>query len=356
MNRRVDSGGGSSEGTSIRLEDIARESGVSIKTVSRAIHNHPDVNVATRARIMKIVDMHHYSPNWAAQSLRSRKTQTIGFIVPNITNGFFGQVGIALDEFFRRNSYGTLICFTSNSHEIEIESLNSLIGKNVDGIVFAPVGGAGDYFNKVPRLARKPLVIIDNACKDIDAAYVLHDNRHGVGLLVEHLFSHGHRKIACVTGPIEETSGAERLKGYREAIERCGLRYEESLVRVTNWEINGGDVAVHELFNNPAKRPTAVFFANSQLLLGGYKAFNSLKIAIPSDVAVVSFDPPYVIDSLVPRPTTLDSFEERIGLTAARFLLDLIEGKKSAGKKTVRIRGSLRLGLSCGCQETARGH
>ena len=298
---------------------------------------------------MKIVDEHHYSPNWAAQSLRSQKTHTIGYIVPNITNGFFGEVGLAIDTFFRKYRYNTLICFTSNDHEIEIDSLNSLINKNVDGIIFAPIGYAGDYFSQAPRLAKKPLVIIDNACKGIEANYVLHDNVHGAGLLVEHLFAHGHRKIACVTGPIEETSGAERLKGYREALERCGLPYNESLVRVTTWEIKGGDEAVRDLFQDSSRRPTAVYFANSQLLLGGYKAFNALKLAIPGDVAAVSFDPPNVIDSLVPRPTTLERFEDRIGLTAARLLLDLISERKTKRNKTVRIRRSLSLGVSCGC-------
>jgi len=337
------------EGSPIRLEDIARESGVSIKTVSRAIHDHPDVSSATKSRVMKIVDKHNYSPNWAAQSLRSQKTHTVGFVVPNITNGYFGEIGMTMDRLFRSHRYATLISFTSNDHQIEIESLNSLINKNVDGIVFAPIGGAGDYFRKVPLLARKPLVIIDNAFKEMDAACVLHDNAHGAGLLVEHLYRHGHRRIACVTGPTEETSGAERLEGYRTALARLGLPYDESLVRVTNWEINGGDEAIRDLFGNRAQRPTAVFFANSQQLLGGYKAFNSLGLSLPSDVAVVSFDPPNVMDSLVPRPTTLEAFEEKIGSAAARCLLELIQGKKGARKRAMRIRGDVRVGTSCGC-------
>ena len=137
----------------------------------------------------------------------------------------------------------------------------------------------------------------------------------------------------------------------RRALRRCGLPYDESLVRVTNWEINGGDEAVRDLFSAPGPRPTAVFFANSQLLLGGYKAFNALRLSLPSDVAVVSFDPPHVIDSLVPRPTTLERFEDRIGLTAARFLLDLIPEEKGVRKRTVRIRRNLNRGVSCGCRE-----
>lgn len=298
---------------------------------------------------MEIVDKHGYSPNWAAQSLRSRKTNTIGFVVPNITNGFFGQVGLTIDNYFRKLHYNTLICFTSNNHENEIDSLNSLINKNVDGIIFAPIGFAGDYFSKVPRLQKKPLVIIDNACKGIDAYYVLHDNIHGAGLLVRHLFEHGHRRIACIAGPGEETSGAERLQGYKEALIQCGLPYDESLVRITDWEINGGEAAVLDLFKDKKNRPTAVFFANSQLLLGGYKAFYRMKLAIPKDVAVVSFDPPHVIDSLIPRPTTLGKFEDKIGFTAAKLLFDLISNKKPIPKKTIRIRMDINLGVSCGC-------
>jgi LacI family transcriptional regulator len=166
------------------LKDIAEKTGYSIKTVSRAIHNHSDISVETRRKIMKIVEEHSFEPNWAAQSLRSRRTRTIGFVIPNLTNGYFGQIGMVIDTYFRKLGYTTLIGFTSNSYQNEIESLKSLIAKNVDGIIFAPVGCTGGYFRDIPKLNSKPLVIIDNKCRGIDAHYVLHDNAHGVALLV----------------------------------------------------------------------------------------------------------------------------------------------------------------------------
>ena len=336
--------------SAITLKDLAKEAGVSIKTVSRAIHDHPDINPATRARVMEIVEKHSYSPNWAAQSLRSNKTQTIGLVVPNITNSFFGQVGMTIDTFFRRNGYSTLICFTSNNHRNEIESLQSLLSKNIDGIIFAPVGFANDYFDTLPPLRKKPLVVIDNKCEGIDAHYVLHDNIHGSALLVDHLVGHGHTRIACVTGPINETSGHERLQGYKDALKRHGIPYDESLVRINDWEkIAGGVEATQDLFAHPRNRPTAVYYANSQLLLGGYKAFHSLRLSVPKDAAVVSFDPPYVIDALSPIPTTLGLFEEKIGLMAAKMLFALMTDPKSVVKKEVRMRSALRVGASCGC-------
>jgi len=338
------------EDKAITLKDIAEESGYSIKTVSRAIHNHPDINKTTRKIIMEIVKKYNYSPNWAAQSLRSKKTHTIGFVIPNITNGYFGHVGLSIDRLFRENHYSTLICFTSNNHENEIESLNALMNKNVDGIIFAPVGCEGDYYNRVPGLAKKPLVLIDNICRGIDGSYVLHDNSHGASLLVKHLFNHGHTKIACVTGPVEETSGAERLQGYKNALRNCGLPLDETLIKITNWEINGGNGAVLDLFSSSSKKPTAIFFANHQLLLGGYKALHKLGLSIPGDVAVVSFDPPHVIDALSPRPTTLENFEEKIGSAAANLLLDLISKKREIKENKIRVQGVLRIGASCGCK------
>ena len=333
----------------VTLKDLARETGCSIKTVSRAIHDHPDINPQTRVRIMAVVQRHGYSPNWAAQSLRSRRTQTIGLVVPNITNGFFGQIGMTVDAFFREHRYNTLICFTSARHENELESLHSLLVKNIDGLIFAPVGDTGDYFDRLPALRKKPLVIIDNKCRGIDAHYVLHDNRHGSGLLVDHLAGHGHRRIACVTGPVEETSGAERLEGYRAALERHGLPPDDSLVRVADWEIGGGYAATLDLFGPQGPRPSAVFYANSQMLLGAYRAFHELRLAVPGDAAVVAFDPPFVIDSLTPRPTTLSGIEAEIGLAAARLLHRLMSGQADGAGGETRLRSELVPGSSCGC-------
>ena len=166
---------------------------------------------------------------------------------------------------------------------------------------------------------------------------------------IDHLVGHGHRRIACVTGPLDQTSGHERLQGYREALLSHAVPIDESLVRVADWEeITGGLGATKDLFASGRDRPTAVYYANSQLLLGGYKAFHGLGLSVPKDVAAVSFDPPYVLDALVPIPTTLAPFEEKIGLTAAKILHGLMVDLNTGGKE-IRIRCVLRCGASCGC-------
>jgi LacI family transcriptional regulator len=331
-----------------RLKDIADETGYSIKTVSRAIHDHPDISPETRERIMEVVRRHGFTPQWAAQSLRIRKTHTVGLVVPNLINGFFGQIAMTIDAHFREARYSTLICFTAKSLENEIDSLGSLLGKNVDGIIFAPSGRSVDYFQALPALREKPLVIIDNRCEAMDACHVLHDNCYGMRLLTDHLVARGHRSIAYVGGPTEESSATERLEGYRSALGAHGITVEEELIRVTDWErINGGNDATLDLLSKSRGRLTAILYGNSELLLGGYKAIHGLGLRMPQDVAVAGFDPPYVIDSLVPHPTALDKVEEKIGLTAARLLQDLMSGR-SHTREEIRIRSQLRVGDSTG--------
>jgi LacI family transcriptional regulator len=296
---------------------------------------------------MEVVRKHAFTPQWAAQSLRIRRTHTIGFAVPNLTNAFFGQIAMTIDGHFRQAHYSTLICFTAKSYQTELESLRSLVSKNVDGIIFAPSDSRGRYFQDLPQLREKPLVLIDNRCETVDGWQVLHDNRFGLKLLTDHLVERGYRGIAFIGGPLEESSAAERLAGYRAALRAHGLAPEEELIRIADWEqVNGGYEATMDLLGKQRSRVNAILYGNSQLLLGGYKAIHGLGLRLPQDLAVVSFDPPYVIDSLVPRPTTLGKVEEQIGLTAARLLQELIAGREPASGKEIRIRSELQVGES----------
>ncbi len=332
------------------LKDIAEETGFSIKTVSRAIHDHPDIKGETKLAIMEVVRRRGFTPNWAAQSLRSQRTNTIGYIIPNITNGFFGEIGMSVDTFFRGRGYSTLICFTSNARENEIASIGSLLAKNIDGIVLAPVGNSGQYLDEIPNLEGTPLVIIDNRLSGPPRNYVLQDNEHNSALLTTHILGHGHRSLAFVTGPLEESSARERLAGYRSALAQAGIAPDESLVRSVDWEIRGGfDATMSLLGEGSGRRPTAIIYANSQLLLGGYKAIHELGLSLPEDLAVASFEHPDVIDALSPRPTTLGKMESRIGTAAAEMLLSLIESKEDLPLREVLIPSELILGGSCGC-------
>lgn len=334
-----------------KLKDIADETGFSIKTVSRAIHDHPDIKKETKEIIMEVVRKRGFTPNWAAQSLRNQKTNTIGYIIPNITNGFFSEIGIAIDAFFREKGYSTLICFTSDSRENEIESIRSLLAKNIDGIILAPIGNRGEFIDEIPNLADTPLVLIDNRLSGPPRNYVLQDNEGNSRRLTAHIISHGHANIGFVTGPLEESSSRERFLGFCNALEDAGAIYDESLVRTVDWEIHSGYEATKDLFDNKGNaRPTAIIYGNTQLLLGGYKALREKDLLIPQDVAVASFEHPDIIDALTPCPTTLEKVEKRIGVAAAEMLFSLIETKgEISPPQEILIPSQLIIGESCGC-------
>ena len=160
----------------ITLKGIAEKTGFSIKTVSRAINNHPDVNAKTREKILSVAREYAYSPNLVAKSLRTQKAFTIGYIVPDIANEFFGKVGIVIEKEFRKYGYSLLISFTEESEENEINSLKLLLAKRVDGIVLATVGTTGKFLEEVIYRQHVPVVVIDNRDVGIKTNLVLHDN------------------------------------------------------------------------------------------------------------------------------------------------------------------------------------
>jgi LacI family transcriptional regulator len=300
---------------------------------------------------MEVVRRRGFTPNWAAQSLRNQHTKTIGFIIPNITNGFFGEIGIAIDDFFRTRGYSTLFCFTSDSRENEISSIKSLLVKNIDGIILAPIGNQGEYLDLIPNLEDTPLVLIDNRLSGRKRNYVLQDNEENSRNLTAHILGHGHKRIGFVTGPLEESSSRERLAGFHMALDDAGIAADAGLIRSVDWEIRSGyETTMSLLGQDRETKPTAIIFANSQLLLGGYKAIHERHLSIPEDVAVASFEHPDIIDALYPRPTTLEKVENRIGMASASMLLSLMDSKEKKAPQEVLLPSKLIIGESCGCR------
>ena len=334
-----------------RLKDIARESGYSIKTVSRALNDHPDINVKTKEKILKIANKYSYHPNLLAKGLRTKKTYTIGYIIPDINNEFFAKIGIVIESEFRKHGYNILISFTKGDSKCEIESLKLILSKRVDGVVLATIGGTEKYINKMLHDYKIPIVVIDNKIDVSGLYFVLHDNIRGAYTLTKHLIEHGHRDIACITGPLKETSGAERLEGFLKAMEESGIKVNNGFIKNSSWDVEGGFKAAFDLFKGNNQIPTAIFSANSVITIGIYKALKRLGIKIPDDVAIVSFDNFDFVEILDPPLTTLGSFEMDIGKKAVEVLLDEIsEPPINNTSKEYRFGSEIILRKSCGCK------
>ena len=334
-----------------RLKDIAKESGYSIKTVSRALNDHPDISAETKEKILKIADKYSYHPNLLAKGLRTRKTYTIGYIIPDINNEFFAKVGIVIENEFRKYGYNILISFTRGESKCEIESLKLILSKRVDGVILATVGETEKYIEKILDSYKIPIVVIDNKIDVSGLYFVLHDNVRGAYILTKHLIEHGHKNIACITGPLKETSGSERLDGFLKAMNESGIEVNDSFIKNTSWDVEGGFKATFDLFNTTKLSPTAIFSANSVISIGIYKALKKLGMKIPSDVAIVSFDNFDFVEILDPPLTTLGSVEADIGKKVVEVLLgEINESPIDNGIKEYRFGSEIILRKSCGCK------
>ncbi len=334
----------------ISLRDIAEKTGFSIKTVSRALNDHQDVSESTRQKILSIAEKYSYYPNQIAKSLRTKKAFTIGYIVPDITNEFYGKVGIVIEREFRKRGYSLLISFTEESAKNEINSLKLLLAKRVDGIVLATVGSTGRFLKEVIHRYRIPVVVIDNKEKDLRSNLVTHDNINGAYSLTKHLLDHGHRRVACITGPLEETSAQERLNGYKKALAEIGIIIENHLIKSANWRVDGGYTATIKLMKSKMQSPTAIFMANSIMALGVYKALRKIGKKIPDDVALVAFDNLEFAEAIDPPLTTLGNVEEEIGIITAELLFEKIKHRDFQNVQEHLVKAELCIRQSCGCK------
>lgn len=334
----------------MRLVDIAKETGYSIKTVSRAINDQDDIHPETRKSIMKVVEKYNYIPNPMAATLRTNRTHTIGFVVPDIINQFYGEIGLAIESYFRDLTYSILISFSDDTQEGEIHALRLLLSKRVDGIVLATVGTTGQFVREIVQDYHVPIVLVDNEFNEEKTNVVIHDNVHGAQILTQHLIDHGYKRIACVAGLQHQTSGYERLRGYLNAMEDNGLEVPREYIFYEDWSAESGRHAMDSILRmSEDTRPRALFVSNSLMALGCYKAIIRAGISVPEDIALVSFDNLSYIESLEPPITTLSSTADTIGLEAANLLRRCIDTKDPSSVERITVPGTIIKRRSCGC-------
>ncbi|MCX6089763.1 MAG: LacI family DNA-binding transcriptional regulator, partial [Candidatus Atribacteria bacterium] len=271
------------------LRDIAEIARVSVKTVSRVINEETSVSVATREKVKKVINELRYQPNYIARSLKQNRTRIIGYIVPDISNQFYGMIGKVIEKYLRKHGYSLLISSTNNAPELEVQTLNLLASQKVDGIIFATLGETKEFVKDYLTRFKIPIVAIDNKVTGLDLDVVLHDNITGAYLLTRHLIEHGHQRIACIGGPLNQTSGALRYEGYQRALREKGIEVDINLVRFGNWQFRSGFELTSDLIEQRFLF-TAVFSANSYMALGILRALRKHNLRVPRQVALVSFD------------------------------------------------------------------
>src|SRR5919205_779993 len=209
------------------IREVAESAGVSYATVSHVINNTRVVTQETRERVLAAMAALNYHPNALARSLRQGKTNTIGLVLPDSANPFFAEISRGIEAEAFKKGYSVFLCNTELDVRRELFYVDVLSNKQVDGIIFVAAGDQADSLDFLLR-QNMSVVMIDRDLPNVQVDAVLTDHQLGGYLATRHLIELGHRRIACIAGPSSITPGAERVIGYRRALEEAGLLYEES--------------------------------------------------------------------------------------------------------------------------------
>ena len=307
------------------LHDVAHVAGVSFKTVSNVINDHPNVRPATRERVQKAIAELGYRPNLTARSLRSGHTGAITLAVPQLRLPYFAELADAVIRAAEARGLVVLIEQTSGERDRELEILKSPRLRMSDGLIFSPLGLGEEDAALVT--AEVPMVLLGERIFSGGCDHVTMQNVEGARAATEHLLDTGRQRIAVVGAHEGEVIGSAglRLKGYREALESRGIEYDDGLVAyVGTWHRANGAEAMHELLDRGVEFD-AVFGFNDTLAQGAMRVLQEAGQRIPSDVAVIGFDDLDETRYSIPTLSSVNPGREEIAKTAIKVLMERIK-------------------------------
>jgi LacI family transcriptional regulator, galactose operon repressor len=328
------------------LADVARLAGVSPSTASRALNGLGQFTPETRAAVLAAAEELGFEPSPLARSLRTQRTHTIGFVVPDVSSPFYAAALRGAQRELEREGYRVMLMDSDQDEPRELEALRTLLTHQVDGLLVSTTGISPESFEATLSVRRTPCVFLDTALEGVGDGVVLLDNHAGIQALVRHLAGHGHRSIAVLAGPQRETSAIERLDAFRR--EAIALKlYSEEFVRVCRWTRESGRDQTRELL---ALSPpvSAIVACSAELALGCLEACREAKFEVPDAIALACFDDPYFAPLLEPALTAIAYEPVELGHVAASLLLERIRSDEG-DRGEVRVPVRLVVRRSCGC-------
>jgi LacI family transcriptional regulator, repressor for deo operon, udp, cdd, tsx, nupC, and nupG len=324
------------------IKDVARLAGVSTATVSRTLAEPEKVTEATRRKVQTAIRRSGYVRNALARSFRMQSTQTILVLIPDIGNPFYSLIIQGLEEIAQQHRYRLLLGDTQNNAERELEYLQSVMQRQVDGVI-----SLGHTLPDVPVRKGEPSIPLIMACEylhDASIASVSIDNVAAAKLATEHLLALNHGRIAFINGPAHSPLSKDRLRGYREALKAGGQAFDKELVVRGDFSLQSGVHAAQWLFDNNDKF-TAVFAANDAMAIGAIKLLRSRGLTVPDDISVIGFDDIEFAQYVEPPLTTIHQPRREIGRAAMqKMIVKLRANSEPAGRVILAheliVRGS----------------
>jgi len=332
------------------IKDIAGLAKVSATAVSMALNNRPGVSGKTRQKILRIAKKLNYQPNFAAKSLISNRSYTIGLIINNITDPFYPEIALGIEEKANELDYSVLLCNTNRSMDGERRSIDTLRGKGVDGIIIATVTVDDPNIEALVR-DRFPFVLVNRYSTDpmfenkLD--YVVLDN-HACGYkAIKHFYRMGHDQVAMITGALNTSTGMMRTRGATQAMKDLGMETDHKMVVECGYDRDRAYQAAKRLVA-AKNRPSAFFAQDDHMALGVREAVLEEGLRIPEDIALMGVDDIQMGSLAGVELTTISQNKYEMGAMGVEILVHKIERGGPQMVNKVVLEASLIRRKSCG--------
>ena len=331
----------------LTMKDIARELGISVATVSRALRDSPRISEERRRMVQQYARDHNFSPNVLAESLRHSRVQpshVIGVIVPEFTHYYFSSVLTGIEEAALARGYYIMVALSNEQYEREVRICEMFHRQKVCGVIVSQAKDTRRYehFQKLID-SHMPLVFYDRICTGIDTSRVVVDDYMGAFNAVTYLIETGCRRIAYYGGPMHLEISKNRYNGYRDALLKHKLPVDERLIRVCD-NRQDAELITPDLFDGDYY-PDAFFAVNDDTAIGILYTVKRMGLRVPEDISICGFTNGQRAVACEPMLTTVEQRGQRVGEEAAEILIDKVEGHlpmDSVEKRIVRTRLIIR--------------
>jgi len=304
----------------LTINDIAKALQISKSTVSRALRDTHDINPETKKLVLEYAEKHDYHPDLLAQSLKSRRTKTIGVIVPAYNIPFYSTAIGGIQDYAMKMGYNVMVCHSNEQYEIEIKNVEALLNAGVEGIIIS-VARDTEKNEHIRKLKRKglPLVLFNRVIENFKAAKVVVNDYYGAINMVNYLIKTGCKRIAHISGPNNILLSNNRKEGYFDALKNAGIEIDENLVIEGDFTIESGIECTQKLLQGNYGID-AIFAVCDAVAFGAMKVLKEKGILIPEEISVAGFTDEPMAELVEPNLTTVKQPIYEIGETASKLL------------------------------------
>jgi len=319
----------------VTIYDVAREAGVSMATVSRVVNGNKNVKENTRKKVLEVIDRLDYRPNAVARGLASKKTTTVGVVIPDITNTYFSTLAKGIDDIAEMYKYNIVLANSDEDDEKEVSVVNTLFSKQVDGVIFMGYHLTEKIRSEFSR-SRTPVVLAGTVDVEHQLPSVNIDYKHATVDAVRHLLKRN-KKIAFVSGPlVDDINGKIRLAGYKDALKEAGINYSEGLVFESKYRYDDGYALAERLISSKA---TAAIVTGDELAAGVLNGLADKGVSVPEDFEIITSDDSQIARYTRPNLTTIVQPLYDLGAISMRMLTKIMHKEELEEREVLLPHG-----------------